>query len=212
MIQWIFERFGLVVFLVIFISQVVRAVLRSRKAKMEHEAQRDDSAESRRVREIQEQIRRQIADRRGGQVPPTISPSWTDESEAPPPSPPRPRPETTQMPEPFGGPLGRMLEELQKRTQPQPVPPPPRLMETHTSAELERQQRLADDLRAVDQARLVTERRAAHTAQEKKTEAESESTLRSVAREELLTDLADAHSLRRAFVLREVLGTPVGLR
>jgi len=85
-------------------------------------------------------------------------------------------------------------------------------METHTSAELERQQRLADDLRAVDQARLVTERRAAHTAQEKKTEAESESTLRSVAREELLTDLADAHSLRRAFVLREVLGTPVGLR
>src|SRR5215207_3272005 len=116
MIEWIFERFGLVVFLVIFVSQIVRALLRSRRARAEHEAGRDDSAEARRVREIQEQIRRRVADRRGEELPPAMAP-LSGEVEAPP----WPRADTTQMPEPFGGPLGRMLEELQRRTQPQPV-------------------------------------------------------------------------------------------
>ena len=45
-----------------------------------------------------------------------------------------------------------------------------------------------------------------------KTESESERGLLTGSRGDLLADLRDPASLRRAFVLREVLGTPVGLR
>ena len=41
---------------------------------------------------------------------------------------------------------------------------------------------------------------------------QSEAGLRTAARARLLADLADPQSVRRAFVLREVLGPPVGLR
>jgi len=104
MIEWIFERLGLVIFLVIFVSQVLRAVLRARKAKTEHEARRDDSSEERRVRELQEQIRRRIATRRGGQAPSDTTPPPLSSEPA---ARPVPRPATTQLPELFGGPLGR---------------------------------------------------------------------------------------------------------
>jgi hypothetical protein len=208
MIEWIFERLGLVIFLVIFISQVVRAILRSRKAQAEHEAQHDESAAARRTREIQEEIRRRVAERRGELSPTHAEPPVTREIEARP----IPRPQTTQMPEPFGGPLGRMLEELQRRTQPQTVPPPPPLSEYSNSAELERQQRITEELRVLEESRVVAQRRADYTEEQAQVAAESESSLRAGARERLLGDLSDPQSLRRAFVLREVLGTPVGLR
>ena len=210
MIEWIFERLGLVIFLVIFVSQVLRAVLRARKAKTEHEARRDDSSEERRVRELQEQIRRRIATRRGGQAPSDTTPPPLSSEPA---ARPVPRPATTQLPELFGGPLGRMLEELQKRAQPPPLaPPPPVVVETHNRGELERQQQLADKLKALKDSRVVVQRRAAHVAADKRAVAESEPALRSAGRERALADLNDPESLRRAFILREVLGPPVGLR
>jgi hypothetical protein len=208
MIEWIFERLGLVIFLVIFVSQIVRALLRSRKAKTEHEAQRDESSEERRVREVQEQIRRQIAARRGGNAPTATPPPFPAEQMERP----IPRAETTQLPELFGGPLGRMLEELQKRTQPPPPPPPPLVAESRNMAELERQEQLADQLKALEDSRATVQRRAANIAAGKQAVAESEPALRSAMRERALEDLSDPASLRRAFILREVLGTPVGLR
>lgn len=208
MIEWIFERLGLVIFLVIFISQVVRAVLRSRKAQAEHEAQHDESTEARRTREVQEEIRRRVAQRRGEMAPTRAEPPMVRDPEARP----IPRPQTTQMPEPFGGPLGRMLEELQRRTQPQVPQPTPQVSEYRESAELERQQRIAEELRSLEEKRAVVQRRADYIEQQVQAAAGSESSLRSDARERLLADLGDPQSLRRAFVLREVLGTPVGLR
>jgi hypothetical protein len=56
------------------------------------------------------------------------------------------------------------------------------------------------------------QRRAEHRAADRAAEAESEPALRVAARDHVLADLADPQSLRRAFVLREVLGPPVGLR
>ena len=111
MIQWILEHLGVVVVVVLFLSQIIRGLLHSRKAAGEREVRRDDGMEERRVREVQEQIRRQIEARRAGHVPPAAPPTFSREVEARP----APRPETTQMPEPFGGPLGRMLEELQRK-------------------------------------------------------------------------------------------------
>ncbi|MBL9213702.1 MAG: hypothetical protein JNL92_24775 [Opitutaceae bacterium] len=208
MVEWILERLGLVIFVVIFLSQVVRGVLRARKAKEEHQAGYDETAEGRRVREIQERIRRQVAERRGlaPDEPPPLSPDVGE--------PPVARPETTQLPEVFGGPLGRMLEELQKRAQPQAerVPPPVLYTEVRNTAEVERQERIAEELRVLEEQRMLVQRRAAQIAAEKTAETNSSAGVQTAARNRTLGDLRDPQALRRAFVLREVLGPPVGLR
>jgi hypothetical protein len=213
MIQWILEHLGIVVVVVLFIVQMIRGVLEQAKNRQPRPMQRDAGDEERRTREVQEQIRRQIAARRAAQNQPEAPPVLQREQETPPTA----RPETTQMPAPFGeGPLGRMLEELQRKAQqhlPTPPPPaPPVVQERRHLAEIERQQRLADELKALEEARHVAQRRAAHVAADRLAVIESEPAMRSVARKRLLDDLDGAESLRRAFVLKEVLGTPVGLR
>ena len=205
LVEWLLERIGLVVFVLIFISQIIRGILRARKTAEPEEAKPDEMAAERRQREIQEEIRRRRAERRTGQAP------------APPPLhvPPPAHPETTQMPEPFGGPLRRVLEEIEKEMRPAQPPAPPPLLPVaveRSNAELERQRHLAEELKALEEARALAQRRAAHLAASQKAEAESETGQRSAARVRLLDDLRDPSSLRRAFVLREVLGPPVGLR
>jgi hypothetical protein len=49
-------------------------------------------------------------------------------------------------------------------------------------------------------------------ASEKTAETNSSAGVRTAARDRTLGDLRDPQALRRAFVLREVLGPPVGLR
>ena len=209
MIQWILEHLGIVVVVVLFIAQIVRGALQQTRKPGEPDLRRDDGDEERRVREVQEQIRRQIAARRAGQNPAEAPPPLTPREEARP----MPRAETTQMPEPFGGPIGRMLEELQRKAQQQRAPePPPLVVERRNNAELERQQRLADELKALEDAKQVVARRASHVEANKQAIAESEPALRTGARTRLLGDLSDAQGLRRAFVLREVIGPPLGLR
>src|SRR5687767_8367915 len=161
MIQWILEHLGIVVVIVLFVAQMVRGVLQQAKNRQPPPMQRDAGEEERRVREVQEQIRRQIATRRSAQAPAPESPPVSTGEEARP----LPRPETTQMPE-FGGPLGRMLEELQRKVQQHalPPPPPPLVVEKRNIAELERQQHLAAELKALDDARQVAKRRAMHIA------------------------------------------------
>jgi hypothetical protein len=67
-------------------------------------------------------------------------------------------------------------------------------------------------MRALEEARAMAQRRAAHVADNKKADAESEQGILTESRARTLEDLRDPQALRRAFVLREVLGTPVGLR
>ena len=214
MIEWIFKNLGIVIFVVIVVTQLVRGAARSRKVAEEKAPAAEDYDEQRRTREIQERIRRQISDRRGGQSPaPTATPSPLAREVAPAPSA-APQPQTTQLPELFGGPLGRMLEELQKRAQPQPVPiePPPLVAARVNNAELERQTKLAAELQSLEEARADARRRAAQRTEANLVTAASAPVLRTAARGQLLGDLADRQSLRRAFVLREVLGPPVALR
>lgn len=211
MLKWILQNLEIVAVIVLFMAQMVRAMLKTRKTDVQRESAPHDYDEERRIREVQEQVRRQIAARRGEQPPTATPPVLSREPEV---HAPAPRPETTQMPEPFGGPVGRMLEELQRKAQQHapPPPPPPVVVARSNSGELERQQRIAEELKAVEDARLVTRRRAAHLATDKESVAQSEPALRTAAHDRLLLDLRDPQSLRRAIVLREVLGTPVGLR
>ena len=122
-------------------------------------------------------------------------------------------PDPTAIP-PLPEPLRRMLEQLEKKVQPPPPVPaaPPPVSVERRHAEIERQQRLADELQAVESARLVVARRATHVAEAKAEASRTEDALRTAARRRLDVDLRDPESLRRAFVLREVLGPPVSLR
>jgi hypothetical protein len=185
----------------------VRGFLRSRRNTPAPQAKPDELEEQRRVQEVQEQIRRRIAERRGARPESTPPPLRTDAT--------RPTrsagPETTQMPQPFGGPLRRVLEEVRR----EPAPAPAATVaatEERRNYELERQQQLANELRSIEESRVIAVRRAAHVAADKAAEARTEGALRTAARGRVIDDLRNPESLRRAFVLREVLGTPVGLR
>ena len=164
-----------------------------------------DGEEQRRVREIQERIRQKIAERRGGQ-PAQSDEAASSRNELPPPLPRQVEPAPQH---PFGEPMKRMLQDLERKLQPPPSPAP---VPPSNRAELERQFRLADELRVADDLRLQVARRAAHQAIEKAKAAETPTALLTATRQRLLSDLRDSQSLRRALMLREVLGPPVALR
>lgn len=211
-IEWAMGNLPIVIFAFVVIAQMIRAAKRAKEQGDEEPQARPDALEEdRRTREVQEQIRRRIAERRGGGAP-AAAPA------EPPPVPaarPVSNPETTQMPDVFDGPLGRMLQELQKRAAPQPEPAaPPPLAESRSSysAELERQQRLAEEIRVLEETRASVKRRAAAVAAEQVAVSQGAPALLLAARDQLLADLHSPQSLRRAFVLREVLGPPVAMR
>jgi hypothetical protein len=205
--DWILAKLPILIFVLVLVARAFSALSNSKKAKREQEA-KDPAEEQRRVAEIQEQIRRQIAARRQG----------TPAQRAEPASPPLQRPiarraETKELPDPFGGgTIRRMFEEMERKLQPAspPVEPPPLVQ--HRRAEFERQQQLADQMKALEEQRALAQKRAAHLAEEQKADAASESGMLVASRSRTLDDLRDPQALRRAFVLREVLGTPVGLR
>jgi hypothetical protein len=105
-----------------------------------------------------------------------------------------------------------MVAELERRLQPE-VPAPAVAQErSQRAAEVARQEQLAVQLRELQESRMLTERRATQATAAQKKENESEAGMLTTSRGALLTELSDPQSLRRAFVLREVLGAPVGLR
>jgi hypothetical protein len=201
-VDWLFSNFGVVVFVIVVIS-MVRAAVKAAQLSGDHQAQQSETEEQRRVREIQERIRRKIAERRGEPVRPTVPAEPAERAFVPPvlsrPSAPL---------DPFGGPMKRLVTQLERRIQ---QPPPARPAE-QTGAVLERQKKLAEEMRVIEETQALVVRRAAAMAATQKSDTESESGMRTSAREELLADLRETSSQRRAFVLREVLGAPVALR
>lgn len=192
----------LIVILFVVVT-IVRAIAGALKAKSAAQPGVDESEDQRRVREIQERIRRIAAERSGqrapGQPPPLLRPA----AEAPAPR----RFEAPSLPpiDTFGGPARRAIATFERRTPP-PIPAPSR------NAELERQEQLQEEMRVLDEKKMLTARHQAYDARARTEAAQSESGLRATAREKVLEDLRDPSSVRRAFVLREVLGPPVALR
>jgi hypothetical protein len=150
------------------------------------------SKEEARTRRIQEEIRRKIAERAGG-GPITLPP--------PAPEPPPLFREQTLAPRPVA--TEPTLRDFRRESVPPPVMAP-----SNHAAVLERQQELAEQLRILEETRRTTQRKAALVAA-----ATAKDTVHPFGpRGDLLADLRGARNLRRAMVLREVLGPPVGLR
>lgn len=211
--EWGRERIGVIIFVLFFVTQVLRGVWRAYQARQPAATARPDALEEeRRAKEIRAEIERRKSVRRVQNVP-AEPPMVPGDEPLPPPR--RANPETTQMPEPFGGPLRRILEELQREARPpesRPLPSATPVVVEKRTGELQRQEDIAERMRSVEESRVLVQRRAAHRAADKSAEAQSEPGLRTAARDNLLGELRDPEHLRRAFVLREVLGPPVGLR
>ena len=160
----------------------------------------DTDAESEiRNEQVREKVRRMIAERRGDAVPPELSAPTTlpePEEERSFRSPPLAEPPELEMPPPL-----------------QPLGPSRQAESAHSSAtetreaSLVRQEQLALELQSLNEQRVFAARRAAVVA-----EGEAVVARRDLVSNELRHDLRDPRSLRRAMVLREVLGPPVALR
>lgn len=173
-----------------------------------------DPAQDERVRQIQEEIRRKIAERRGQGAPP-----------------PMPAPEL----EPFN-PLRPVFGEQPFEEAPPRLPPQPPAMPTvrevvvhDDQAALERQRRMAEQLEELE-TRREEARRAAQAARSAPTVASHEDVWGkgsgvgapaavsggrngpALGGRALAAELRDPQALRRAMVLREVLDPPVALR
>jgi hypothetical protein len=203
--NWILEHIQLVILVG---GAVAYWLNQRRKAKEEAEAEAEQrgmvtppptqahapvDAEAERVRRIQEEIRRKILERAGGGVP---------------------KPQPPPM----------LAREIQREVVPEPSPALARTPSgpdayvqasstdqtmTLDQAVLERQQQLAEQLRELDaQRRHVVSKAEAFAEKTAAVMAASDTAIRG----SLLADLRNPALARRAIVLREVLGTPVGLR
>ena len=153
-----------------------------------------DPEEEQRTRRIQDEIRRKIAERAaGGPInvpPPAAEPPPLFRTESP-----APRPVATPLPQ----------REFTREAVPSPVMARPTHQET-AGAILERQHELAEQMEALASSRRIVERKAAAIVAHAKAQEPSP------IRGELMHELRGARNLRRAMVLREILGPPVGLR
>jgi hypothetical protein len=145
----------------------------------------DDPELAERTRKIREEIQRKIAERARGYA-----------NEQP----------TIPRDEPAEPPLVREVVVTQ-------APPMPRrgltALEAQRQAEiLEEQASLAERLQEAEQMKLAAQKRARYEA----ATTDHSGAARSLSRSTVLDDLRDPAALRRAFILREVLGPPVALR
>lgn len=175
-----------------------------------------DPEEAERTRRIQEEIRRKIAERRGQSTPtssaqPPRPPPLSPRSA---PTEPGPRPRLGDAPRPTAeGPLPEVLRRLLDPHRDDPDRLARERLEAAERSARERQARQREV--EAEQAQRDAERAAAFREATAKREWEaSQQKARSPLGNSrtLVADLRDPASLRRAVILREVLGLPVGLR
>lgn len=205
--RWIFENLGFFVFVFIAIS-MIRAIRKAMQLTKENGPAPDETEDQKNLRRIQEGIRRKIAERRAGtaadQPPPLLARGAERE-----PGPTRVPPAVPPL-DAFGGPAPRTLADMARPAPSRELAPTgPALTE---AAAVARQEELAEQMRLLEEARGLARRRAAEIAAARKAESDSEAGVLATARGTLLADLREPQSLRRALVLREVLGPPVALR
>lgn len=191
--EWIFDNFQLVLGIIIIAGYILRGVMGSRIAESEHEGGstqppvEEESDEAERTRQIQDEIRRRILERQRGEQPARTS-----------------QPATVK------------LDPVQRR---QPTPPPIRqtavvradpLSDSTSQRILERQRELEEKMKLLRQARDEGSNRAPKVPSRSWAQKLERKRTPTVASGRLRDDLYRPDSLRRAFVLREVLGRPLG--
>jgi hypothetical protein len=155
-----------------------------------------DMDEADRTRRLQDEIRRKIAERRSEQspVPPLVAPR------------------------PVSQPIPEVIQRRFEKTEAPVAPPPlPRKLSPAAQADrdaeiLERQRELEAQMRALEARRAEHKRQALETAPISAATAYKTATSTKTSGPELLADLRKPGGARRAWILREVLGTPAGLR
>jgi len=191
---------GPLLILLFVIIRVISAAVSASKKSAENAAQTNETEEQKRMRDVQERIRRKIAERRSGTAP--LAPPSAESA------PPVLRPAVVPPLDPFGGPtMRRAMVETERRVQ----APARAERDPMDAVILERQKKLAEEMRGLEAARLVTVRNAAQIVAERQTTG-ADGGLLAARRADWLADLRGPQSLRRAIVLREILGPPVGLR
>ena len=159
------------------------------------EYQFDDPELAERTRKIREEIQRKIAERRGQHTQPPVLPSAQQ------------RPVAVERSPEATTPPNTLPEILRELRQPKPQLSR-RMIQANAAEETERQAALMEKLKEAELMKAVAQKRAAFET----SIADKEPASLKQARSVVLDDLRSPQALRRAFVLREVLGPPVALR
>jgi hypothetical protein len=189
--DWIINHLFIVVFVAIGVANMLAKAKRAGAPQRPPQSARSslDPDTTERTRRVQEEIRRKIAERAGRLpvAPPTMTPS------------------------PAAGPpaqnifqeLARQMAETKRRAEMQE--------RAQAAAEAQAQQRIQDEQKSRELAEVRQLAEAQRTLQMEQLAAADGATDVS-ARDKLLADLREPDSLRRAWLLREILGEPVGLQ
>jgi hypothetical protein len=210
--KWLIQNLGFVIVATIVAISFLRGIFRAAKGGGDvppRPRATVDPEAAERTRRVQEEIRRKIAERRAAAAAERplgdIGRSESRPDYVPPLLP------RTRIPpvDPFGGPMRRIVKKLEEAAE-------RRFEPTDDTAEreaLERQQKLEEQLRALEVTRLAQQRRAADIAAagRRRNEAIVPIELGGPAGR-LRQQLRDPRELRRVVVLREILGAPVALR
>lgn len=202
--DWLLENLRIVIFVIVIAVWLLRSVTGKKDEDNPAEGAGqagDDAADAERTRQIQEEIRRRILARQRGEDPAPMA--------TPPPLPPEPsvwqREEAEALDDPNYAGEGPNV--------PMPTASARRQADAAQAAILDQQRLLADQLHALRMARSAgvaitpvspirlsaqaTSRIAAHETS---------------CRKQLLRDLRSPTSVRRAILLKEILGAPVALQ
>lgn len=196
--DWIFDHFQLVVGIIIVVGYLFRGVLGARVAGgEEREDPRGtttaDTDEAERTRQIQEEIRRRILARQRGETP-----SPADTVRLDPVSRPRPVARSVVTPPPIRQTVRAVVDPLS---------------DAASQAILDRQRHLEEQMKALrrsHEAGSEGARQAPSRSWAQKSERKRSATSATMFGE-LKADLYLKGPLRRAFLLREILGQPLGL-
>lgn len=200
-LDWVVKHSWTLVIIAGVIAQVIKAI---RGQKDDEPSAPEDSADkpfadpelSERTRRIREDIQRKIEERRRA-----MGPGGYEQPSAPPPVP-------VEETDPYETPPPLVREVVVERTA-EPVRPSVARAEAQRQAEiLEQQAALAEKMRELELMKAAAVRRNEF----ERATADTQTADKVAARGALLEDLRSRDALRRAFVLREVLGPPVALR
>jgi hypothetical protein len=189
-IHWLLDNVWAAVIIVAVLDQLRKAVFKRKDGTEEvpppHEERNFEDPElAERTRRIREEIQRKIAERARGY--PTEQPTVPRDQPAEPP----------------------VVREVVVSEVPSVLRPGASRLEAQRHAEiLEEQAALAEKLREAKLMKAAAVKRAQYEA----ATADHSAAARTLSRSTLLGDLHDPAALRRAFILREVLGPPVALR
>ena len=167
------------------------------------DAAQAESENLERTRRIQEEIRRKIAERRGTAAPPPLPPAHAERPLAPP----------LVAPRPVAGSMGGLRERLEAKLAEMQA------RETARAAAQARQQHGEAEARLLEAEKLAAQQRATAGLLLARKDAQAAAAVQAAAvapgarpSRAWVDELRDPQSVRRAMVLREVLGAPVGLR